>query len=238
MSSLERTYLIKEGNEGLLNEDLWQWLIAGYAKDYEITDLSLDVNKTIKIYFGKLWIGRIIHFDREKGGENVEFVTGTRIKQKWNGYSTVLTNRIMNPKISSNWKVKYRIISEEIECFIGYAVKDEIKEYKNHGLGVRDNEEISTGISINTKYDCYYLCDPQYFNKTLKYPNQPKPKENDEFEILYDLESNKMHLSHNGDNAVEIDIVAAHKGKELIPATSFYHKDNEIEILSFCFLPW
>eukprot|EP01084_Bolivina_argentea_P285241 489118_1 len=246
-SSLQKSYLIKEANASLLNEDLCEWLIAGYAKDYG-TNLPLDVNTTIKIYFGRLWKEKIIHFDRRKRMEHDEFVSDSRIKTKVGGWFTALTNQIIDPKISKKWKVKYKIRSKTIECFIGYSLQNGIKDYdmrieyfdnNDQRLGTAGSKTTSTGIWVSSWEYHYCLYDSQHCGTNLKYPNQSEAKQNDEYEILYDLENNKMFIthnhSHNDENSVEIAIVPHHKGERLIPAVSLYDIGDDIEILSLMF---
>eukprot|EP01084_Bolivina_argentea_P138456 243746_1 len=213
------------------------WLISGYFNDDYKKEpnahLSSEINKIIQMYLGELWREKSIQFKQRKT-KQYEFVTDSIVKWKKDGWSIVRTNQIINPKIGGKWKVKYKLRSEEINCYIGY-VKNDGRQWDDQPLGNYDNCITSTGFLINSNTDCYYLFDLQNRGKQLKYSNQRAARMNDEFEILYDLENNKMCITHNDENPLEIGIVPSHRNKVLTPAVSISDKGNEMEIISFKF---
>eukprot|EP01084_Bolivina_argentea_P060928 111316_1 len=208
----------KSKNQTKINKE---WLISGYFNDCKTESnayLPLEINKTIQIYVGELYRKKSIAFDRKQAGKCLEFITDTRIRKTTDrkcSYSTVLTNQIIDPKISKKWKVRYKVRSEKIVCCIGYSLKKGIRNY-DHAIGRGDNGS-SNG---NGSRSCVARM----------------PKFNDEFELIFNFTNNKIWSALNNENPEEImNIVPQHKGKQLIPAVSLYDKEDQIEILSFGF---
>eukprot|EP01084_Bolivina_argentea_P038588 71368_1 len=228
----EQSYFIKEIEEGLLKENLSLWLIVGFIDDFKKTEFGddvefpLEIQKMIAAFYGVLWKQKKIKFDRTV--KEIDFITDSWIKITRPKLYTVLTNQKISPQISNKWRVKYAIKSVDIGCYIGYALENGIK-HDEHPLGRGRNGVTSTGILINRYKNSFSLYDNGK-KKILQYPNQQITQQNDEFEFIYDLENNKIRITHNDKNSLEISINPLHHNKALIPAVSLW-KGREIEIL-------
>eukprot|EP01084_Bolivina_argentea_P047117 86805_1 len=226
----------KKNKKVISYENYVLWLVSGYFNQFNDckTELPLEINKTIQTYVGELCREMAISFDKKKVGKYLKFITNSRIKKAEHGWSTAITNQILSNKISNKWRIKFQIRSARIYCLIGYALKNGIKKY-DQALGQDECAATSTGICISCDYDYYKLFDQHHFQKELKYQNQTKTKLNDEYELEFDLKNNKIWITHNDKNPIEIEMNAEHKNKELIPAISMYQRADEIEILCLKF---